>query len=121
MAEKVKQTYDFICFSDLAYEFDFSDHKEIIKKIKRRLKYYGLGPYNQERIDYIRTLKNDLKKEISLGSKSKYFQKSKSNYADLDDFEFEKMKLDYLKKYNSVSDSDMAGFMNFAIYLFYMR
>jgi len=118
---KETQTYDFICFGDLAYEFDFSDLKEAEKKIKRRLKYYKLGSYDQERVEYIRGLKNELKKEISLGSKSQYFQKSKSNYADLADYKFEKMKKDFLMKYNLISESDMAGILNFAIYLYHMR
>ena len=115
------QTYDFICFSDLAYEFDFLGSEEAEKKIKRRLKYYQLGKYNQDRVDYIRNLKNDLQKEISLGSKSKYFEKSKSNYADLADYKFDRMKKDYLKKYNLISESDMSGILNFAIYLYHMR
>lgn len=54
MEQKSNQSHDYICFSDLAYEFDFSNLKEAEKKIKRRLKYYNLGSYNQERVDYIR-------------------------------------------------------------------
>ena len=37
MAETSEKTYDFVCFGDLAYEFDFSDHEEAEKKIKRKL------------------------------------------------------------------------------------
>jgi|SRR5690554_3182246 len=121
MEQNTQQTYDLICFTDLAYEFDFTDKKEAEKKIKRRLKYYKLENYNQERIEYIRALKNDLYGEISLGTKSKYFQKSKSNYADLEDYKFEKMKIDYLKKYDLISENDMTGILNFAIYLYHMR
>jgi hypothetical protein len=66
-------------------------------------------------------LKNDFYAEISSGAKSKYFQKSKSNYADLEDYKFEKMKMDYLKKYEVISENDMNGILNFAIYLYHMR
>lgn len=121
MTQREKPTYDFICFSDLAYEFDFSDKKEIAKKIKRRLKYHKLGDYNQERVDYIRGLKDELYKEINLQTKSKYFSKSKSNFADLEDFKFEKMTLDYLNKYDKINESDMKGILNFAIYIYHMR
>lgn len=114
-------TYDFICFTDLAYEFDFSEKKEIENKIKRRLKYYKLGDYNQERIDYIRNLKNDLYKEISMLSKSKYYNKSNSKYADFKDFNFDKMVIDFNKEYQEISNSEMSGMINFAIYLYYMR
>lgn len=121
MAETSKPTYDYICFSDLAYEFDFSELKEAETKIKRKLKYHKLGKYDQERVNYIRELKNDLFKEIRLQTKSRYFNPSKSNYAEFTDFNVEKMKLDYLKKYKEVSDSDMVGILNFAVYLYHMR
>jgi len=121
MTQKTEQSYDFICFSDLAYEFDFSEKKETENKIKRKLKYHKLGEYTQERIDYIRELKNDLYKEISLQTKSKYFNKSKSNYADLSDFNVEKMQSDFLKKYEKINSSDMFGILNFAIYLYHLR
>jgi hypothetical protein len=114
-------TYDFICFSDLAYEFNPQEKKEIEKKIKRRLKYYKLGNYNQERVDYIRCLKNDLYAEISLESKSTYFSKSKSDYADLNDFDINRMAFDYLKKYEKVNAKEMIGMINFAVYLYHLR
>ena len=113
MKQTSKQTYDYICFSDLAYEFDSSDLKEAEKKIKRRLKYYKLDNYEQQRIEYIRELKDDLYKEISLQSKSKY--------ADFTDFNVEKMKSDYMKKYKEINSSDMYGILNFAIYLYHLR
>tara|TARA_R110002050_G_scaffold45957_4_gene108373 strand:+ start:2855 stop:3226 length:372 start_codon:yes stop_codon:yes gene_type:complete len=121
MSHQNKYTYDLVCFTDLAYEFDFSDKKEAEKKIKRRLKYYKLGDYSQERVEYIRELKNDLYQEIGLQTKSKYFSKSKSNFADLADFKLEKMILDYLYKYNKINESDIKGILNFAIYLYHMR
>lgn len=121
MAKTSKETYDYICFSDLAYELDYSEPKEIEKKIKRRLKYYNLGEYEQERIDYIRKLKNDLYQEISLESKSKYYKKSASNFTELNDFDIEKMKSDFLKKYNKIDSSDMDRILNFAVYLYHIR
>ncbi|MBN1639482.1 MAG: hypothetical protein JW866_10970 [Ignavibacteriales bacterium] len=51
MSQENEHTYDLVCFTDLAYEFDFSDKKEAEKKIKRRLKYYKLGVYSQERVE----------------------------------------------------------------------
>ena len=121
MAETSEQTYDYVCFNDLAYEFDFSDLKEAEKKIKRKLKYYGLGKYDQDRVEYIRSLKNGLFKEIRLYDKSKYYIPSKSEFAEFTDFDYEKMKGDFLKKYDKISDSDMSRILNFAIYLYYMK
>ena len=121
MTNDQRQTYDLICFTDLAYEFDFSEKKEIERKIKRRLKYYKLGGFSQERVDYIRELKNDLYSEITKTTKSKYFHKSKSNYADLADFDSEKMTKDFHEKYDKVDKEDLKGMINFAVYLYHMR
>jgi hypothetical protein len=121
MTDDKGQTYDFICFTDLAYEFDFSDKKGIEKKIKRRLKYHKLGEYKKDRVDFIRQLKNDLYSEISKTTKSKYFRKSKSNYADLADFNIDRMTADYFKTYDTVDKSELTGMINFAIYLYHMR
>jgi hypothetical protein len=121
MAETSEQTYDYVCFGDVAYEFDFSDLKETEKKIKRKLKYYGLGKYDQERVEYVRNLKNDLFKEIRLYEKSEYYIPSKSEFAEFADFDYEKMTSDFLKKYDKISNSDMSRILNFAIYLYYMR
>jgi len=121
MAQQSKQTYDYICFSDLAYESVFTDAIEIEHKIKRRLKYYNLARYDQERVDAIRKLKNDLQEEISLHSKSKYYNKSRCDYADLADFNLAKMKADLLKRYPKITDLDMTQILNFAVYLYYLR
>lgn len=121
MAETSEQSYDYVCFSDLAYEFDFCDLKEAEKKIKRKLRYYGLGKYEQERVDYVRKLKNNLFKEIRLYDKSEYYIPSKSEFAEFTDFDYEKLKGDFLKKYDKINDSDMSRILNFAIYLYYMR
>lgn len=107
MTEDKVQTYDFICFTDLAYEFDFAGKNEIEEKIKRRLKYYKPGDYNQDRVDYLRQLKDDLFLEISSATKSKYFNKSKSNYADLSDFDFNRMTSDYMSKYDKIDENEM--------------
>jgi hypothetical protein len=115
------QTYDFICFTDLAYEFDISKKKEIETKIKRRLKYHKLGKYNQERVDYIRQLKGDLYSEITKGSDSTYYHKSQSSFADLADFDTRRMSIDFHNKYNQVNMDELAAMINFAIYLYHLR
>jgi len=121
MTDNKEQTYDFICFTDLAYEFNISDKKEIEKKIKRRLKYHKLEEYNQERVDYIRQLKNDLCTEISMRDKSKYYHKSKSEFSDLEDFDIDRMCGDLYKRYSKLDKEELKGMINFAIYLYHLR
>lgn len=121
MVQKPVQTYAYICFSDLAYERDASDSKKIEEKIKRRLKYYNLPAYDQKRVDYIRDLKDDLYREISLQTKSRYYHKSDTKHTDVSDFDIEKMTSDYLEVYPKINDSDMAQILKFAIYIYYVR
>jgi hypothetical protein len=116
-----KMSYDFICVATLIDGFD-SEIKETNRKIKRRLKYYKLGDFDPIHIDYLRSLKNELKAEIHLYNKSKYYQKTnKSQYSDMADFNIDLMVADYTEKYNKVSKSDMYGILNYAIYLYYLR
>ena len=119
--EEKKMSYDCVCFTDLAYEFSSEEKKEIEKKIKRRLKYYNLGDYNQDKVDHIRQLKNELYTEIRLYNKSKYFQETSSRYASLDNFEISRMITDYLTTFDKITEEDMYAMLNFAIYLYWLR
>ena len=42
-----------------------TEKKEIEAKIIRKLKYYNLGKFDLEKVEYLRTIKNDLFSEIS--------------------------------------------------------
>jgi len=116
-----KPTYDFICFSDLVYEFDPSQKKVIEKKIRRRLKYHKLDVYDQDRVDYIRKLRNDLATEIGLNSASRYYQKSSGKYADRADFNIHQMVVDFCASFSRINNDEMTDLINFAIYIFYLR
>ena len=120
MKEK-DQTYDFICFTDLVYEFGSIAEKAIEAKIKRRLKYHQMGAYSQERVEYIRRLKNELHLEISRAEQSGYFRKSPSTYTALADFDVERMTMDYGKKYKEIKTDELFAMVNFAIYLYHLR
>lgn len=114
-------TYYDVCFSVLVYDFIDKDKKETKRKLKRKLKYYGLGDYDEEKIEYIRKLKDEIHSEIKLENKSKYYIKTIGNVAELKDFNIEEMKSSLLKKYNLVRESDMISFLEFSVYLFYLR
>jgi hypothetical protein len=114
-------SYDAVCFRILAYEFPEDDRAEAQKKIKRKLKRDGLGAYDQERVDYIRSLKDDLYGEIRLFQKSKYYVGPVGSFADLRDFDFEPMVSDYRKKYSRIGEEDLRSMIGFALYLYYLR
>jgi hypothetical protein len=117
-----QNTYDLICGTTLIWEFDISEIKETNQKIKRKLKYYKLGDFDQDRVENLRNLKNELKTEIHLYQKSKYCRKSKnSKYSDLADFDTDLMVSDFIEKYDKISKSDMRGIIRYAIFLYYLK
>lgn len=121
MTVKGKPSYDYICFSELVYEFDDSVRKNVETKIKRRLKYYAAGAFDAERADLLRGLKKEMYAEITSGCASPHFKKTDSPYTVLADFDTAGMAADYCAKYPAVAQEDMAYMVQFAVYLFYTR
>jgi hypothetical protein len=115
------KSYDSILFGKLVYEFSFTDKTETEKKIKQSLKYYKHEPYNQERVDYIRQFKNDLYAEISKIERSKYYKKTPSVYAEMEDFDVAQMAIDFHNTYNKLDKNELRGMIGYAIYLYYQR
>jgi len=118
---KLPQPYDYICFTSLVHELETSFKKSIEIKIRKRLKYYGAGPYDPERVDKIRSLKEEIRTELNSPESSLFFNKKGSEYAELKDFNVEKMAEHYSKKYNFIDKDVMIGMINFAVYLYYLR
>jgi hypothetical protein len=113
--------YDIASFRILAYEFDGDDHADAEIKIKRKLKRDNLGAYDQMRIDYLRSLKDELQNEIGLFGESRYFIGPVGPLAALADFDSRQMLADYGRKYAEIKQNDLAGFIGFALYLYYLR
>lgn len=121
MTKKSATTYDYICFTDLAYEFTGAEKIVVEKKIKRRLRYYQLGAYSQERVDHIRQIKNALMDELTHPAKSQYYKGTTSVYSALTDFDTDKMTVAYHKKFPSVHPDELKAMICFAVYLYYLR
>lgn len=105
----------------LAYEFDFSDPLETETKIKRKLKEENLGAFDPTRIDLLREFKNKIQQEVHLWNKSKYYKKSKQQYAALEDYDRERMSSDYIEQFPEIPESTVTRFVDYAVYLYYMR
>jgi hypothetical protein len=119
--KKNNETYESVCFPILAYEIDEQDAKESKLKIKRKLKYYGLQEYNEDRVSELRKLKDELKTEFQKGSNSVFFSGTHGEFADPNDFYLEKIVEHYHLKYPNISISQFFGIVNFAVYIFYLR
>jgi hypothetical protein len=119
--EKEPVTYDGEVLRGLAFEFSFSDHTESERKIKRRLREKKLGAYDQTRIDAIRGFKDDIQKELGKFDKSEFYLGPTGKYADMSDWDYDRLLIHMQKKHQNVEKSAISGFLSYAIYLYYMR
>jgi hypothetical protein len=113
--------YEDAALSVLAYEFSFTDQRESETKIKRKLRAKKLSKYEQERIDLLRRFKDEVQTEISLWQKSKYYTRSHGEFADMKDYDRERMAKDFAAAYPSIPERSIAQFIDFAVYLYYLR
>jgi hypothetical protein len=122
MAQVSKEAnYEDAALSVLAYEFPFTDKRESETKIKRKLRAKKLGKYEQERIDLLRRFKDEVQAEISQWQKSKYYTHSHGEFADMKDYDRERMAKDFAAAYHSIPERSIAQFIDFAVYLYYLR
>src|SRR5262249_10379744 len=106
----------------LLYEFlEFDDRAEADGKIRRRLRYYGLGPYQRARVDLLRRLKDEVQEEIHRRERSRYFVGHHGEYSAMEDFGAERLTQDLSESYPDVPREELAAFVPAAIYLYYMR
>jgi hypothetical protein len=111
---------DLITFQILAYEFEGDEPADAEKKIRRKFRSAKVGPYHQGRVDYLRKLKNDLRSEITLFGRSRYFRGASGAVAGISDFDVERMTDEYAKKYPEVGRDEMGGIIGFALYVYYL-
>ncbi|HEX7506956.1 MAG TPA: hypothetical protein VF550_09300 [Polyangia bacterium] len=119
--ESKKETYEWVCYTILAYEIAGESAALAERKIKRKLRVAELGPYDQERVDSLRRLRDVLKREIRLYSKSKYYRGPTGTTANLEDYDFDKLVEDTCRDFPAISEVDMRGIVNFSLYLYYLR
>ena len=119
--EDHETTYEEIALWELAYELPFTDKCETEAKIKRELSAKQLGKYDQERIDLLRRFNDDIQTELFKGQKSKYYIGPHRRVADRKDFDGEWMEKDFAAAFPSIPKRAIARFIEFAIYLYYLR
>jgi hypothetical protein len=119
-SNRATKSADWVILEVLAYEFS-DEPRESTRKIRRRLRYHGLGPYQQERVDLLRRFKNDIEREITQAHRSRYYLGNTSGYSAMEDFDCERLARDFSESYPEIPLLELRGFIGFAIYLFYMR
>jgi hypothetical protein len=117
-----KAAHDDEVLAVLAYEFLSVDAPDVAdRKIKRRLREKQLGAYEPERIQAIRELKNALQAELHKGPASAYYAGAHGQYSDPADFDQRRLIDEYAAAHPVVSKVSIAGFVPFAVYLYYLR
>jgi hypothetical protein len=119
--KRATKSADAVILDVLGYEFPFDDRTEAERKMKRRLRYHGLGPYQQGRVNLLRRLKDEIQCEVHRGVRSRYFTASRRRYAAREDFDIERMIEDFSQLYPDVPHEEIKAFLPFAIYLYYLR
>lgn len=112
---------DAVILDVLAYEFAGDAPCDTERKIRRRLRYHRLGPYQQERVDLLRRFKAEVQSEIQQGHRSCYFVGSDGPYAAMEDFDVQRMIKELAASYPNISPEQIAAFVHFAVYLYYLR
>jgi hypothetical protein len=121
-ARSAKAAHDDEVLAVLAYEFLSVDHPEVAdRKIKRRLREKRLGVYQPERVEAIRRFKNALQAELQQGPASAYYTEAHGQYSDPADFDQLRLIDEYAAAHPAVSKASIAGFVPFAVYLYYLR
>jgi hypothetical protein len=113
--------YDNEVLGSVAYEFSALDRAESERKIKRRLRDKKLGPFDLERVERLRALKVDVKREIDQTSRSQFFLRQNKKYVDYSDWDIEGMKNFMEERHSEIEASTIENFVPFAILIYYLK
>ena len=117
---KSNNDYDNAVLAILTWESSSTDHHVTDAKIRRRLNAKKIGKYDQVRVDMLRRLKDEVRKEVGRAPKSKYF-KSSGEFADMNDFDISQFTKDMSASFPKVPKQSVEEFIKYAIYLYYLR
>jgi len=120
--------YDDTVLWMLADEFSSSKKSDTEEKIRQKLQRKKLGEYDQERVDLLRRLKDVIQKEVLRGNESAYYTSPHGkrlpggeHYVDLEDFDREKLADITVKKFPDVPRDVIGRFVEFAVFLYYLK
>jgi hypothetical protein len=118
---RTRQSADKVILDVLIWECAFDEPREAERKVRRRLRYYGCGPYQRERVELLRRLKNETHVEIRREGRSRYFAGRHGRHAAMEDFDVARLIGDLAVSYPDVPQEEIKAFVPFAVYLYYLR
>jgi hypothetical protein len=119
-----RETIDEVVLAGLLQEYRRSDTGKTDDKIRRSLRYYGYdAERGMQRVPRLRELKNRLLEEFSQPLESSYYLRAPdtSGFAAMKDFDLLRLRDDMAEAFPSVDHGLVGGFVNHAIYLYYLR
>lgn len=117
-------TYDGEVLGILAGEFPSSPRAEADRKIRRTLRAKKLGEYDAARIDMLRRFKDTVQAEVHRFTASAYYVATGdplSDYAEMEDFDRERMAQDYASAFPSIAPALVAQFVDLCVFLCHVR
>jgi len=122
MAETTKPSpYEDAVLTILAREFSATDIKETEAKIKRKLRAKKIGEYDHQRVDRLRRLKDAVQTEVNKCRESNYYSKLAGEFADMKDFDTLRMTENFAAAFPEVPKQSIHEFVEYFIYLHYIR
>lgn len=105
----------------LAFEFSVKDHAASERKLKRRLREKGLGAFDERRVSSIRELKDDIRRELGRGNRSRFYTGPNGKYSDMSDWDIDGLASHLKKNHPEVPGSAIDAFLPYAINIYYLR
>jgi hypothetical protein len=120
--------YDDTVLWILADEFPSTNKSKTEEKIRQKLTHKKLGDYDQERVDLLRRLKDAIQEEVKRDKASKYFtyphgkkDAKGQHYVDFEDFDRKRMADDYALRFPEIPKEVIGRFVEFAVFLYYLK
>ena len=115
-------SYEWECLAILANEISDDDPRDAERRIKTKLRQKKLGPYDQARIERLRSLKNEVRSEFSLPCHdSRYFLGCKSGWADFADYDLQRLATDLATRFPDIALDNITGIVRLSAFLHYIR
>ncbi len=113
-------TFDTVALDVLAYELDPSQAAESERKIKSRLKRKKLAPYDDARVAELRRLKDELRAEIGLAEKSRFFLGQQGHFVDPADFDLKLLAKETISRFPDLPRPVVESFVRFGVFIYYL-
>lgn len=90
-------------------------------KVKRRLRYHKLGPFDADRIERLRELKAAVNRYVGWQCDEKYMVDPGLRRGALDDYEIQRLADDLRRDFPDIEQPDIEHFIGFSIFNNYLR